>query len=129
MGEAGTMKEKKRWKEEQDFTVLLRSAAITPIHSLSSSPHTLLHAPPRPRPDFRPCFGFLSISCSTAAWVVDAVSRKTGLVFWEMRKTVLRELSHRESYLPSPLLTSARSVCMHKTHVLRRSSENPTFLI
>lgn len=110
-GEAERRRERRAIERgQQDFTVLLQSAASTPAHFLSphSSSHTLLHPVlgygPRPALVF-----YLYPVAQHPGEVHDFVSRKTGCVYWEMRKTLLGELNHRNSYLPSLPLTTMQN--------------------
>lgn len=102
-----------------------RSAGLHSIAKISrkhTSPSFILLHFPAPSTGLRAmaCLSFLSISCSIGPWGGGGhfVSRKTGCVYSEMRKTLLRELSHRNSFLPRLLLTA---MCMH----ILMWSENP----
>lgn len=111
------MCEAERWRTRREIE---RGAALQCIATISSqfslSPHsfsfTLMHpVGPWPASVF-----YLCPITQNPGGVHDFVSRKTGYVYREMRKTLLRELNHRNSYLPRPLLTSVQNCVNAQTH-------------
>lgn len=123
-------------EEEKDVQDLQCVAAIncknTSPLSLALSPHsfsyTLLHPVlgygPWPASVF-----YLYPVAQHSGGVHDFVSRKTGCVYREMRKTLLGELNHRNSYLPRPLPTTAQN-CVHPpTHTWSANPQNTQRLL
>lgn len=93
--------------------------------SILSLPSFILFHSPAPSGAIA-CLSFLSISYNTAPFggVHDFVSRKTGYVYREIRKTLLRELNHRNCYLPRPLLTSVQNCVNAQTHTWPENPQN-----
>lgn len=94
---------------------MLKSAGNSPLHHSFSYTflHPVLGYGPRPASAIYPYPVAQDPGGGGGCWrggVHDFVSRKTGRVYREMRKTLLRELSHRNSFLPLLLLTA---MCMH----------------
>lgn len=100
-----------RWRRRRGIERGLHCiATISSKHTILSLSRTLLHPALGDGPWPASVF-YLYPVAQHPGGVHDFVSRKTGCVYREMRKTLRRELNHRNSYIPRP--TADIHSCVH----------------